>query len=51
MDGVIADTGAIHFETWKTVMDDLGIPYNSVCASHPADVGNSPRRGFISIII
>jgi HAD superfamily hydrolase (TIGR01509 family) len=28
MDGVLADTGSLHYETWKLVLDAQGIPFD-----------------------
>ena len=28
MDGVLADTMPLHFETWKILLDAQGIPFN-----------------------
>lgn len=28
MDGVLADTAVLHYETWKVVLDELGIPFD-----------------------
>lgn len=28
MDGVLADTGSLHYETWKLVLDEMGIPFD-----------------------
>ena len=28
MDGVLADTGLLHYETWKLVLDEQGIPFD-----------------------
>jgi HAD superfamily hydrolase (TIGR01509 family) len=28
MDGVLADTAALHYETWKSVLETQGIPFN-----------------------
>jgi HAD superfamily hydrolase (TIGR01509 family) len=29
MDGVLADTGGLHYETWKILLDAQGIPFDS----------------------
>ena len=28
LDGVLADTGQLHFETWKLALDELGLPFD-----------------------
>ena len=60
MDGVLADTGMLHYETWKLVLDEQGIPFDMAmfekifgrnnASSLEALLGHPPSAELLSLV-